>query len=71
MDRLASDVRGLMLGLEITEAVLVGLSMGGYVSLAFYCNYPGMVQAMVLADTRAGADNSSSARKQSERVQAR
>ncbi|HSE97347.1 MAG TPA: alpha/beta fold hydrolase, partial [Blastocatellia bacterium] len=36
--------------------VLVGLSMGGYISLAFYRNYPGAIRAMVLANTRAGAD---------------
>lgn len=57
MDRMAADVRALMSALEIEEAVLVGLSMGGYVSLAFYRNYPGAVTGMVLADTRAGADS--------------
>ena len=36
--------------------MLVGLSMGGYVSLAFYRNYPESVRALVLADTRASAD---------------
>jgi len=56
MDQLAADVRGLMSALGIDRAVLVGLSMGGYVSLAFYRSYPGSVQAMVLADTRASAD---------------
>ena len=56
MDQMASDVWGLMSTLELEEAVLVGLSMGGYVSLAFYRNYPGAVRAMMLADTRASAD---------------
>jgi 3-oxoadipate enol-lactonase len=56
MDRMAADVRGLMSALDIEEAVLVGLSMGGYVSLAFYRNYPGAVRGMVLADTRASSD---------------
>jgi pimeloyl-ACP methyl ester carboxylesterase len=56
VDDMASDVRGLMSALGIDKAVLVGLSMGGYVSLAFYRNYPGAVRAMVLADTRASAD---------------
>ena len=56
MDRMASDVWGLMMALEIETAVLAGLSMGGYVSLAFYRNYPGAVRAMILADTRASAD---------------
>jgi 3-oxoadipate enol-lactonase len=56
IEEMASDVRGLMKRLGIERAVLVGLSMGGYVSLAFYRNYPGSVEALVLADTRAGAD---------------
>jgi len=56
MDQMSSDVRGLMTALEIDRAVLVGLSMGGYVSLSFFRNYPHCVRAMVLADTRASAD---------------
>jgi 3-oxoadipate enol-lactonase len=56
MDQMASDVRGLMAALDIDRATLVGLSMGGYISLAFYRNYPDAVRAMVLADTRASAD---------------
>lgn len=56
MERMAADVRGLMTKLAIERAVLVGLSMGGYISLAFYRHYPDAVLAMTLADTRAGAD---------------
>jgi 3-oxoadipate enol-lactonase len=56
IDQMASDVRGLMYALDIDRAVLAGLSMGGYVSLAFYRNYPEAVRALVLADTRASAD---------------
>lgn len=56
MDNMASDIRGLMSALDIDKAVLVGLSMGGYISLAFYRNYPDAILALVLADTRASAD---------------
>lgn len=56
MEQMAADVRGLMAALDIDRATLVGLSMGGYVSLAFYREYPDAVRAMVLADTRASAD---------------
>jgi 3-oxoadipate enol-lactonase len=56
MDQMAADVRGLMSALNINRAMFVGLSMGGYVSLAFYRNYPESVLALVLADTRASAD---------------
>lgn len=56
MDQMASDVRGLLSHLDIDRAVLVGLSMGGYISLAFYRLYPDAVRALVLADTRASED---------------
>src|SRR5437588_9812087 len=56
MDQMAGDVRGLMSVLDIEKAVLVGLSMGGYIALAFYRNYPEAVRALVLADTRGSAD---------------
>ena len=56
IDEMAADVRGLMTALEIDRAVLVGLSMGGYIALAFFRNYPEAVRGLVLADTRAGAD---------------
>ncbi len=56
MNQMASDVRQLMKALSIDKAVLIGLSMGGYIALAFYRNYPEMVGALVLADTRATAD---------------
>lgn len=57
MSQMADDIRGLMRVIGLERAVLAGLSMGGYVSLAFYRKHPEAVQAMVLADTRAVADN--------------
>lgn len=42
-------------GLE--RAVVVGLSMGGYVALALHRRYPQLVSGLVLANTRAGADD--------------
>jgi pimeloyl-ACP methyl ester carboxylesterase len=36
--------------------VLAGLSMGGYVAMAFLRRHPGRVAALVLADTKATAD---------------
>ena len=56
MNRLAQDVAQLMDHLEITRAVVGGLSMGGYVALAFYKLFPSRVRALILADTRAQAD---------------
>ena len=57
MALMASDVRGLMARLGIERAVLVGLSMGGYVAMSFYRNFSQAVSGLVLADTRAAADS--------------
>jgi pimeloyl-ACP methyl ester carboxylesterase len=56
MEQMATDVRDLLSAIGIHRVVLVGLSMGGYVSLAFYRLYRDTVRAMVLADTRATVD---------------
>src|SRR5918911_2284289 len=56
MERMAQDIAELMDQLEIRQAVIGGLSMGGYVALAFYKQFPSRVRALVLADTRAQAD---------------
>lgn len=56
MSLLAADVAALMDHLEIPRATIGGLSMGGYVALAFYKQFPARVRALVLADTRAQAD---------------
>jgi pimeloyl-ACP methyl ester carboxylesterase len=52
----ADDVKGLLDLLSIQQAVLIGLSMGGYLSFAFYRKYPDRIKGLVLADTRAEAD---------------
>ncbi|RIH89263.1 alpha/beta fold hydrolase [Calidithermus roseus] len=39
------------------KAVLVGLSMGGYLSFELWRQAPERIAGLVLADTRAGADN--------------
>lgn len=56
MNRMAQDVALLMDHLEVPQAVVGGLSMGGYVALAFYKQFPSRVRALVLADTRAQGD---------------
>jgi len=56
MSRMAQDVAQLMDQLEIPQAVIGGLSMGGYVVLAFCKQFPSRVRALLLADTRAQAD---------------
>src|SRR5437870_13739517 len=44
-----------MLGVE--RAVVSGLSLGGYMSLAFYLAHPERVRALVLCDTGPGYRN--------------
>lgn len=56
IDQFADDVALLLRCVGIERAVLVGLSMGGYIALAFWRRHRAMVRALVLADTRAGAD---------------
>ncbi|MCC6140103.1 MAG: alpha/beta fold hydrolase [Nitrospira sp.] len=56
IDQAADDVRALLDHLSIRQALFVGLSMGGYILLAFYRLYADRVKGMVLADTRAQAD---------------
>lgn len=56
IDDYAEDVIDLMRGLEIASAVIGGLSMGGYVTFAVLRRAPELARAIVLADTRAGAD---------------
>jgi len=57
MEMFADDVAGLMDALGMQQAVLCGLSMGGYAAFAFLRKYPQRVQGLILADTRPGADN--------------
>ena len=56
MDQYASDVISLMDWLEIEQAVVCGLSMGGYVAMAMWRAHPSRIRALALCDTRAGAD---------------
>jgi 3-oxoadipate enol-lactonase len=56
LELFADDVTGLLDHLGIQQTVLAGLSMGGYLSFAFYRKYPERIKALVLADTRAEAD---------------
>ncbi|GCE06305.1 alpha/beta fold hydrolase [Dictyobacter aurantiacus] len=56
MEMFADDLAGLMDHLGMQQAVLCGLSMGGYAAFAFLRKYPQRVGGLVLADTRPGAD---------------
>jgi pimeloyl-ACP methyl ester carboxylesterase len=68
MDRYADDVARLMEGARVDKAVIAGLSMGGYVALAFWRRYPRRVRALVLADTRPGPDAESAKQRRRELI---
>jgi pimeloyl-ACP methyl ester carboxylesterase len=48
------DMRALLGDLGVRRAVIGGLSLGGYVSLAFYLEHPEMVRALVICDSGPG-----------------
>lgn len=57
LDTVADDVAAVLDARKITEPVVLGgLSMGGYVAMAFMRRHPERVAALVLADTKAAAD---------------
>jgi len=57
LDEVADDLAGMLNSRKIDRVVLGGLSMGGYVAMAFLRRYPERVAALVLADTKMGADS--------------
>ena len=52
-----ADIRALLQSLGVNRAVVGGLSLGGYVSLAFYLAHPEMVEALVICDSGPGYRN--------------
>ena len=56
MEFLAEQVLGLLGSVRVDRAVVVGLSMGGYLSFEIYRQRPGLFRGLALCDTRAGAD---------------
>ena len=56
VDDYAGDVIDLLDALHVEEAVVGGLSMGGYVAFAILRHAARYVQGLVLADTKSGAD---------------
>ena len=57
LDDYADDLLALLVHLGLAQVVLCGLSMGGYISFALLKKAPERIKALILADTRAGADS--------------
>lgn len=70
IEKMADDIAALLHTLELNEPVVVGgLSMGGYVALAFARKYADRLRALVLADTRAEADDDAGKAKRDEMIE--
>jgi pimeloyl-ACP methyl ester carboxylesterase len=63
-----ADIRALLGHLGIERAVIGGLSLGGYVSLAFYLAQPEMVEALVICDSGPGYRNAEARAQWNERA---
>ncbi len=56
VDDAADDLAALLDRLHLPRATLGGLSMGGYIAMAFARRHPDRLAGLILADTRMGAD---------------
>jgi pimeloyl-ACP methyl ester carboxylesterase len=54
-----SDMKAVLDQCEVQKALIGGLSLGGYMSLAFNCMHPECVDALLLFDTGPGFKNDS------------
>jgi pimeloyl-ACP methyl ester carboxylesterase len=66
-----ADMRALLLHCGVERAVIGGLSLGGYVSLAFYLAHPEMVRALVICDSGPGYRNAGARGAWNQRAQER
>ena len=57
MESLAEDLHQFVTKIGARPCVLAGLSMGGYVALAYDARYPTDLKGLVLVDTRAEGDS--------------
>jgi pimeloyl-ACP methyl ester carboxylesterase len=66
-----ADMRALLQHCGEPRAVIGGLSLGGYVSLAFYLAHPRMVRALVICDSGPGYRNADARATWNQRAQER
>ena len=65
------DMAALLHRCRIDRAIIGGLSLGGYMSLAFHLAHPEMVRALMLFDTGPGFRNAEARRAWNDRAQQR
>lgn len=70
MDDLADDAVGVLDALGVEQAVLGGVSMGGYALMALLRRAPERVRGVVLADTHAAADDDEGKKRREESARA-
>ncbi len=68
MDQYADDVAALLDWLQLEQAVICGLSMGGYIAMAMWRRHPERVRALVFCDTKAGPDTDEGKRRRDELI---
>ncbi len=57
MEMMADEVRTVLSNLRIRKCVMIGHSMGGYVTLSFAARYPAMLRGFGLFHSQADADS--------------
>ncbi len=70
MDVFAKDLAVLMRKLEVEQAVLCGISMGGYIALRAYQLFPEKISGLILCDTHSKADDNAGKQKRFDGIQA-
>ena len=68
VEAMAQTVAELLAALKLPRAVIGGLSMGGYVSLAFARLFPQLLSGLILADTKAAPDDEAGKEKRNEMI---
>ncbi len=68
IDQYADDLAQLLAHLDVRQAVVCGLSMGGYVAMAMWRRHPQIILALVLCDTKAGSDTDEGRKKRNELI---
>src|SRR5262245_828561 len=70
LEQAAGDVDELLTRLEIDTCAVAGLSMGGYIAFPFYSKFSARISKLILANTRARADNEAEKRGRTEMIAA-